>query len=548
MRHTWSTRGAAAAAPARPPAKTSVVFLLCVLAGFLALYAGLAAPAARAAGFSDVPESGPTSDAVNYLVGAGVLSGYPDGTFRPDKPLNRGQATKILVLQHGLSVGGADSNRTFGDVDKAYAAYVDAAVAQHWISGYADGTFRPYDLMQRQSLAVVMVRSEGWEADAKALSQSQISQALTGITDISRISPTALPYVAVAVSRGLFQGDAQGRFNPADGITRAQFSLVAYRAELRNLAVVQGIRFSGNHPDMTRVVIDFSVKPGDTVVHLSGSSVLTVDVSGAVAEGRGIDATVGSTEVDSSSARQLKYRPQVVRITLPLIRFSRYEVATVPPSDGYGNRVVVDVYRRNDGPPGPGPPLIVLDAGHGGKDSGAIGVTGVKEKDVNLTITLGVDKLLRDVGLRTVLTRAGDTYPTLSERTEIANNASASLFLSIHNNAMGSGELDASGTETFYSGTPEKYSVEGKKLAESIQRNLLAAIGSKDRGAKTWFGGELYVLGNTKMTAALTEVGFLTNAVEEAKLKDPTYLDKAARGIARGVLEYLGWDRELVKL
>ena len=93
--------------------------------------------------------------------------------------------------------------------------------------------------------------------------------------------------MAVAVSRGLFQGDAQGRFNPADGITRAQFSLVAYRAELRNLAVVQGIRFSGNHPDKTRVVIDFSSKPGDIVVHLNGSSVLTVDVSGAVAEGRG---------------------------------------------------------------------------------------------------------------------------------------------------------------------------------------------------------------------------------------------------------------------
>ena len=442
----------------------------------------------------------------------------------------------------------AGSSRTFSDVDKAYAAYVDAAVAQHWITGYADGKFRPYNLMQRQSLALVMVRSEGWEAEAKALSQSQISQALAAVTDISKIAPSALPYVAVAVSRGLFQGDAQGRFNPADGITRAQFSLVAYRAELRNLALVQGIRFSGDHPDKTRVVIDFSSKPGDTLVHLSGSSVLTVDVSGAVAEGRGLDVTLGAPEVDSSAARQLRYRPQVARITLTLNRFTRYEVTTLPPSDGYGYRVVVDIYRRTDGPPGPGPPLIALDAGHGGKDSGAVGVTGVLEKNVNLTITLAVDRLLREVGLRTLLTRDGDTYPTLKERTEIANMAAASLFLSIHNNSMGSGDSSSSGTETFYSGTAEKYSVEGKKLAQSIQRNLLAAIGSKDRGAKTWWGGELYVLGNTTMTAALTEVGFLSNAAEEAKLKDPTYLNKSARGIARGILEYLGWDRELVKL
>ena len=123
MRHAWSNLGAADAAPAQPPANASpavavrtvyprasfprrVALLLFALAGFLALFTGPAAPAARAGQFSDVPESGPTSDAVGYLVGAGVISGYPDGTFRPDMPLNRGQATKILVLQHGLSVGG----------------------------------------------------------------------------------------------------------------------------------------------------------------------------------------------------------------------------------------------------------------------------------------------------------------------------------------------------------------------------------------------------------------------------------------------------------
>jgi N-acetylmuramoyl-L-alanine amidase len=513
---------------------------------FLVLLAGPAAQTARAATFSDIPGSGPTRNAIDYLVGAGVLAGFPDGTFKPERQLTRAQATKILVLQHGVPISkgaGAAGSKNFKDVDALYAPYVDAAVAKGWITGFGNGTFRPYDPLQRQHLAVIMVRSQGWEAEAKALSPEEIAEALEGVTDSARIAPGLLPYVALAVSRGLFQGDADGLFNPTAGITRAQFALVVYRAELRGLTVVQGIRFEQNDGG-TRVWIDLSAKPGGAVAHLSGSSVITVDVPGAVAEGPGVDVSVGTAEVDSSAARQLTYRPQAVRITLTLNRFSRYQLTTFAPSDGFGDRIAVDVFTRSDGPPGPGPPLIALDAGHGGKDPGAIGVTGVLEKDVNLAITLAVDKLLRGVGLRTVLTRDSDTYPTLTQRSDLANQAHASLFLSIHNNSAGP---DSQGTETFYWGTPDKFSPEGKKLAESIQRNLVAAIGSKDRGARThWL--DLAVLAHTTMTAALTEVGFLSNAAEEAKLADPVYQDTAARGIARGILEYLGWDKELIKL
>ncbi len=78
-------------------------------------------------------------------------------------------------------------------------------------------------------------------------------------------------------------------------------------------------------------------------------------------------------------------------------------------------------------------------------------------------------------------------------------------------------------------------------MAEAIQRNLLAAIGSTDRGARThWVN--LVVLAETHMTAALAEVGFVTNPEEEAKLKTPAYQQAAAQGIANGVLEYLKWS------
>ena len=88
---------------------------------------------------------------------------------------------------------------------------------------------------------------------------------------------------------------------------------------------------------------------------------------------------------------------------------------SLAPSEDKGYRIVVDVFRRVDGPPGDGPPLICVDAGHGGEDSGAIGVTGAKEKDLNLAIGLVLAQNLREAGLSVMMTREDDTYPTLEE-------------------------------------------------------------------------------------------------------------------------------------
>jgi N-acetylmuramoyl-L-alanine amidase len=163
----------------------------------------------------------------------------------------------------------------------------------------------------------------------------------------------------------------------------------------------------------------------------------------------------------------------------------------------------------------------------------------MEEKDLNLAIATLVAEDLRTSGLNVMMTRQDDTLPTLQQRADMANQAFASLFVSIHNNAAG--DTEAKGTETFYWGTPDDYSAEGKLLAEAIQRNLLAAIGSIDRGARThWIN--LAVLDRTDMTAVLTEVGFVTNAEEEAKLCTPAYQQAAAEGITKGVLEYLKWS------
>lgn len=516
----------------RAPRPVVALVLVLLAAGVVGLLG--ARPADAATGFRDVGSTDPWVYAVRYLTSAQVISGYSDGTFRPYDPVNRGQLAKILVRQKEVPLTDGAGAR-FTDLDGAYGPYVLTAASRGWIAGYGDGTFRPYSPLQRQHAAAVLVRSLGWEPEAKALSSGEVVDTLLPFVDRGEISVEARPYVALAVKRGLFGGRGD-RFLPQGTITRGQFALVAYRAELDGLAVIQGVRFSSDHPDRTRVVFDLSRAPGSVGRSTGPGGVALIDMAGAALSGANVGADIHSLEVARVGSRQSNYRPPVVRINVDLGRADRVETTVMQPSNGLGYRLVIDVFRREK--PVDGIPLVCLDAGHGGRDSGAVGVTGVLEKDVNLAMTLALNDYLKAAGLRTILTRAGDTYPTLTERATIANDAQADLFVSIHNNAAS--DAAAQGTYTFYWGTPADYSVEGKALATAIQKQLVAELGSADRGATTHWNS-LYVLANTNMTAALVEVGFLTNPIEEAKLKDPTYQRRAALAISRGIREYLQW-------
>jgi N-acetylmuramoyl-L-alanine amidase len=429
---------------------------------------------------------------------------------------------------------------SFPDLDDVYRDYVEAAYAQGWITGYADGSFKPYSTLTRQQMAIIMVRAMGWEKTALELSGGQINDVLSAFSDHAAVSDVARPYVAVAVSQGLFGGDTGGRFNPKNGITRAQFCLVVFRAELSLRAVIEDVRSASDYPDKTRVVIDLSRAPGTVKAFATADGILTIDYTGGAVAGTYSQAIDGSAEVTGLSASQLSYDPRAVRIRLDLGRYQTFRVMSLAPSEDKGYRIAVDVFRRVDGPDGEGPPLICVDPGHGGEDSGALGVSGAKEKDINLAISLLLADDLRAAGLQVMMTRDDDSFPALHGRPLIANAAKASLFISVHNNAMGSSsDSDVGGTETYYWGTSAQSSAEGDLLAEAIQRNLLDAIGSVDRGVKS---AQYVVLAETEMVAALVEVGFMDNAAEEAKLITAAYQQAAAQGITNGILEYLNWS------
>lgn len=176
---------------------------------------------------------------------------------------------------------------------------------------------------------------------------------------------------------------------------------------------------------------------------------------------------------------------------------------------------------------------IVIDAGHGGKDSGAVnGATF--EKDINLAIAKKLKAFLQYNGYTVIMTREDDRFITLNNRCRIANDNKSNLFISIHTNAASA--KSAHGIETIL------YSLKGanKKLGDAIQSNLIKETAATNRGVLE--NSNLRVLNGTTMVAALVEVGFISNDAEMKKLLTDDYQNKLAKAIAKGVCSFYGME------
>lgn len=181
--------------------------------------------------------------------------------------------------------------------------------------------------------------------------------------------------------------------------------------------------------------------------------------------------------------------------------------------------------------------LIVIDAGHGGSDSGAVGYLNgnmVLEKNLTLEITNKVKKRLEGEGYKVSLTRSGDTLPSLTERPAQANAEDAAVFVSIHINSVENAP-EASGTEVFYAGSNNGsvYKVNSKTLASNILSRMIYYTDAVNRGVKT---AEHAVTKRCNMPASLVEVGFITNPTEVYNMTSEEYQNKVAQGIAEGII------------
>lgn len=223
---------------------------------------------------------------------------------------------------------------------------------------------------------------------------------------------------------------------------------------------------------------------------------------------------------------------------------------------------------------------VVVDAGHGGHDSGAIGPSGTQEKDIALDIAKRLATRLSHMGLEVVLTRDDDTFVRLEDRAKIANRAKGDLFISIHCNSSTSKSLRGIATYTLNTSS-DRYSIrlaarensssekglsdlrfiladlatkantaESQRLASLVQHSLVGELSHhyrhiRDRGTKQAL---FYVLLGAKMPAILVETSFISNPMEEKRLRSGVYQSRVARAIADGVQRFLTGRARLAKI
>lgn len=173
--------------------------------------------------------------------------------------------------------------------------------------------------------------------------------------------------------------------------------------------------------------------------------------------------------------------------------------------------------------------VVVIDPGHGGGDPGAVGIGNIHEADVVLTISQQVASLLQQQGIQAVLTRNSDIEIDLEPRVQMAEQANATLFVSIHANSMGMDRPDVNGVETYYYAS-------GAELAQTIQDSIISSLGMTDRGIRQ---ARFYVLRRTSMPAVLVETGFVTGSEDAPRLANASFQSQMAIAIARGILQYL---------
>lgn len=343
---------------------------------------------------------------------------------------------------------------------------------------------------------------------------------------------------------------------------------------------------SYSHPEKTRVVIDLSEKTEFRAEKLINPDRIFIDIMGSITK---LDDTSKQIKIDDGvvkTVRTAQFNEEITRIVFDLYQEAKYELFSLIEPD----RVVIDIFKsgeeaaifetfpaKPEEKPTPGPEItgkrvVIIDPGHGGKDPGAIGPTGLKEKEVTLGIALYLEKLLKGAGIPTYLTRSKDKFVYLEDRTNFANQKNGFVFVSLHANSVLNHRPTATGIETFllsskYIGAsardvadrenrasrahPDvdtdlaliiadleesaniKYSFD---FADIIQKKLVDYLKLENRGIKQ---APFVVLKGANMAAVIVEVGFISNPKEEKLFKTNKFRENAAQALFEAIKYYI---------
>ncbi|OLC30578.1 MAG: hypothetical protein AUH31_04375 [Armatimonadetes bacterium 13_1_40CM_64_14] len=244
---------------------------------------------------------------------------------------------------------------------------------------------------------------------------------------------------------------------------------------------------------------------------------LAIDLIGAVFVPVKQDVSVNGTSVVAVRAAQFTATPPVTRVVVTLKRKLNYVVSR---SAGH---LLVDLSTGSAQGH-----TVALDAGHGGRDPGAIGPTGLREAEVVLDVAQRVRDLLSQDGVRVLMVRDSDATVELDDRTRMAREGGATVFVSIHANA--STRAAVNGTETYYL-TPQSLA-----LAQMIQDELAAVLGIPSRGIRT---ANFIVLRDNDVPSVLVETAYISHADDEAHLRDQEFRQEIAEAVHRAIMRFL---------
>jgi N-acetylmuramoyl-L-alanine amidase len=405
--------------------------------------------------------------------------------------------------------------------------------------------------------------------------------ALHSVTAVRHWSLSGVTRVAIEVS-----GDFRFRSDRLHNPERIYFDILDARPRMDSRRfysedlddkLVTRIRAAETVPGVTRVVLELSGDVEATTSQLANPNRLIIELRGgapgAGAGGQGPGAGAPSPTILPETAPALpavvrasppKVEPPAPPVALPAPPVSPVEIPKAAKHTSTGNNSLTRALGLKVG-------RIVIDAGHGGHDQGTEGPKGLLEKDLVLDVAMRLGKLIEDrMGAEVIYTRTDDTFIPLEQRTALANDKKADLFLSIHANSSPYPRI--AGIETFYlnfSDSKEALDVaarenassqksifelqdiiqkitqhdkaeESKEFAGRLQAALYAfsahnVQGEKNRGVKK---APFVVLIGASMPSVLAEIGFLSNPREEALLKKPDYRQKLAEALYRGVTRY----------
>ena len=454
--------------------------------------------------FSDVPIHASYYTAVEELSSDNIINGRGDGTFAPGDNITRAEFCTILARTKNFNDATNIPETPFNDIKGHWAEkYIAFCYDKGYVNGMDEDTFAPNENVTCEQAIKMVVCASGIG-----------DESLSGYGDVNWYTG----YIVEARKNGLLTGMEKDTSKPASKQPK-----IADEVKLE-IASPAKRAFGAQLLYNTLTVVDTA---SEDVVDLSGNST-NVNV-----------AAVNLDEGDFWEPTQEEADKIVAEYYIQYYGEDDYEIYVEEDIKGSDYTIAeTPVSEPEFVPTGSSEGMtIVLDPGHNysGVDTGAVG-NGLREQDITYYIAEELKPMLERNGFKVIMTRNSlkdnvsneSVSASLSRRSEIANNAGADLFVSIHCNAGG-----GTGTETYYcTGNSD-----GKEFADHVQQGMLDAVGLRNRGVKS---ARFAVLRRTNMTAILVETAFIDTASDAKHLASESSRKAFAEGIARGICKYVG--------